>query len=105
MTFYLVFATMLERTETSRRFYPMRPMVFLFSRPILPYYNKGKKTISSYLNFIFLFFHLSDCVAYSANLECVRFKRRYHNAQLYAPTGRTHEPCVPTNQLIFLPLQ
>ena len=62
---------MLRRTETSHRFYLQRPMVFLFSRPILPYYNKGKKTIYSYLNFIFFFLFLSDCVAHSANLECV----------------------------------
>ena len=67
----MVFATMLRRTETSHRFYLQRPMVFLFSRPILPYYNKGKKTIYSYLNFIFFFLFLSDCVAHSANLECV----------------------------------
>ena len=70
----MVFATMLRRTETSHRFYLQRPMVFLFSRPILPYYNKGKKTIYSYLNFIFFFLFLSDCVAHSANLECVRLK-------------------------------
>ena len=69
----MVFATMLRRTETSHRFYLQRPMVFLFSRPILPYYNKGKKTIYSYLNFIFFFLFLSDCVAHSANLECVLF--------------------------------
>ena len=69
MTFYLVFATMLERTKTNHRFYLVRFLVFLFSRPILPYYNKGKKTISSYLNFIFFFLYLSDCVAHSANLE------------------------------------
>ena len=43
MTFYLVFATMLERAETQNRFYLVRILVSLFSRPILPYYNKGKK--------------------------------------------------------------
>jgi hypothetical protein len=32
--------------------------------------TKVKKTIYSYLNFIFFFLYLSDCVAHSANLEC-----------------------------------
>ena len=43
MTFYLVFATMLERADTDDRFHLVITMVSLFSRPILPYYNKGKK--------------------------------------------------------------
>ena len=79
---------MLRRTETSHRFYLQRPMVFLFSRPILPYYNKGKKTIYSYLNFIFFFLFLSDCVAHSANLECVRINGDF--------------PRVPNRNLVYI---
>ena len=43
---------MLERAETDYRLYLVKFMVSLFSRPILPYYNKGKNTVLSCQFFI-----------------------------------------------------
>ena len=43
---------MLERAETNDRLYLVKFLVSLFSRPILPSYNKGKNTILS-CQFIF----------------------------------------------------
>ena len=68
---------MQKRTEADGRLFLASKLVFLFCRPILPYYNKGKLSVLSCQSFLQIFFDLCDYVAIFCKLRASE-KLEYH---------------------------